>query len=160
MATKKNTVETDLEITEEGSEQAVWNVLDFMAGIYGDLKGYNNPPPYDARMENNNLIALNNNPKIPTAETLRQAIVNYKDNAELLQDFSEFMKAWDTLYAKIIDVKLSMLNFDISWYVDRYMIKDPKELASLAFQEDYRRVCKFMSKFKAKQEFRDRKSVV
>lgn len=154
MATKKNTVETDLEITEEGSEQAVWNVLDFMAGIYGDLKGYNNPIPYDARMENNNLIALNNNPKIPTAETLRQAIVNYKDNAELLQDFSEFMKAWDTLYAKIIDVKLSMLNFDINWYVDRYMIKDTSELDSPVFQEDYRRVCKFMSKFKAKQEFR------
>lgn len=154
MATKKNTVETDLEITEEGSEQAVWNVLDFMAGIYGDLKGYNNPLPYDARMENNNLIALNNNPKIPTAETLRQAIVNYKDNAELLQDFSEFMKAWDTLYAKIIDVKLSMLNFDINWYVDRYMIKDTSELDSPLFQEDYRRVCKFMSKFKAKQEFR------
>ena len=154
MATKKNTVETDLEITEEGSEQAVWNVLDFMAGIYGDLKGYNNPIPYDARMENNNLIALNNNPKIPTAETLRQAIVNYKDNAELLQDFSEFMKAWDTLYAKIIDVKLSMLNFDINWYVDRYMIKDTSELDSPIFQEDYRRVCKFMSKFKAKQEFR------
>lgn len=154
MATKKNTVETDLEITEEGSEQAVWNVLDFMAGIYGDLKGYNNPIPYDARMENNNLIALNNNPKIPTAETLRQAIVNYKDNAELLQDFSEFMKAWDTLYAKIIDVKLSMLNFDINWYVDRYMIKDTSELDSPLFQEDYRRVCKFMSKFKAKQEFR------
>ena len=154
MATKKNTVETDLEITEEGSEQAVWNVLDFMAGIYGDLKGYNNPLPYDARMENNNLIALNNNPKIPTAETLRQAIVNYKDNAELLQDFSEFMKAWDTLYAKIIDVKLSMLNFDINWYVDRYMIKDTSELDSPIFQEDYRRVCKFMSKFKAKQEFR------
>jgi len=154
LATKKNTVETDLEITEEGSEQAVWNVLDFMAGIYGDLKGYNNPLPYDARMENNNLIALNNNPKIPTAETLRQAIVNYKDNAELLQDFSEFMKAWDTLYAKIIDVKLSMLNFDINWYVDRYMIKDTSELDSPLFQEDYRRVCKFMSKFKAKQEFR------
>ena len=157
MATKKKTTDindsTEVDVIDEGSEQAVWNVLDFMAGVYGDLKGFNNIP-YDARMENSNLIDLNNNPKIPTTETLRKAIVNYKDNAELLQDFSEFMKAWDTLYAKIIDVKLSMLNFDISWYVDRYMIKDPKELSSLAFQEDYRRVCKFMSKFKAKQEFR------
>ena len=108
--------------------------MDFMAGIYGDLKGYN--MPYDARMENSNLIELNNNPgKVPTNESLRQAIVNYKDNAELLQDFSEFMKAWDTLYAKIIDVKLSMLNFDINWYVDRYMIKDTNELASPEFQE-------------------------
>ena len=134
------------------SVQEVQNVMDFMTGLYGDLKGYN--MPYDTRMENSNLIELNNNPKVPTNESLRQAIVNYKDNAELLQDFSEFMKAWDTLYAKIIDVKLSMLNFDINWYVDRYMIKDANELASPEFQEDYRRVCKFMSKFKAKQEFR------
>ena len=157
MATKKKTTDindsTEVDVIDEGSEQAVWNVLDFMAGVYGDLKGLNNIP-YDARMENSNLVDLNNNPKIPTTETLRKAIVNYKDNAELLQDFSEFMKAWDTLYAKIIDVKLSMLNFDISWYVDRYMIKDPKELSKPEFQEDYRRVCKFMSKFKAKQEFR------
>lgn len=69
-----------------------------------------------------------------------------------MQDFSEFM-AWDTLYAKIIDVKLSMLSFGVSWYVDRYMIKDTKELSSKDYQDDYRRVCKFMSKFKTKQEF-------
>lgn len=144
--TKKST------LVQESTVDEVWNVLDFITGVYGDLKGYN--MPYDARMENSNLVDLNNNPKIPTYETLRQAIVNYKDNAELLQDFSEFMKAWDTLYAKIIDVKLSMLNFDISWYVDRYMIKDPKELSKPEFQDDYRRVCKFMSKFNARQEFR------
>jgi len=110
--------------------------------------------PYDATLENSNLIDLNNNPKVPTYESLRTAIANYKNNAELLQDFSEFMKAWDTLYAKIIDVKLSMLSFDVSWTFDRYMVKDPSELSSPAFQEDYRRVSKFMSKFKASQEFR------
>lgn len=138
---------------QELSQDEVWNVMDFYAGLYGQLKGMQNIP-YDAQMENSNLIDLNNNPRIPTYEALRNAIVNYKDNAELLQDFSEFMKAWDTLYAKIIDVKLSMLNFDISWYVDRYMIKDAKELSSQEYQDDYRRVCKFMSKFNAKQEFR------
>lgn len=154
MATKKKTVvESNGEIDELEQIIQEWNVMDFYAGIYGQLKGLNNIP-YDATIENNNLIALNNNPKVPTMDSLRQAIVNYKDNAELLQDFSEFMKAWDTLYAKIIDTKLSMLSFDISWYVDRYMIKDPKELKESAYQEDYRRVCKFMSKFNAKQEFR------
>lgn len=156
MASKKRTtenIEVDTSQIDEITTQDVWNVMDFYAGLYGQLKGYNNIP-YDATMENNNLIDLNNNPKIPSYDTLRQAIINYKDNAELLQDFSEFMKAWDTLYAKIIDTKLSMLNFDISWYVDPYMIKDTSELSSTAFKEDYRRVSKFMSKFKAKQEFR------
>jgi hypothetical protein len=138
-------------LLEEETQE--WNMMDFYAGLYGQLKGFN--MPYDAIVENNNLIDLNNNPKIPSYESLRNAIINYKDNAELLQDFSEFMKAWDTLYAKIIDVKLSMLSFDVSWVVDRYMIKDPKELSSKEFQDDYRRVCKFMSKFKSKQEFRE-----
>ena len=144
--------DTNEEVLLEEETQE-WNMMDFYAGLYGQLKGFN--MPYDAVIENNNLIDLNNNPKVPSYESLRNAIINYKDNAELLQDFSEFMKAWDTLYAKIIDVKLSMLSFDVSWVVDRYMIKDPKELASKEFQEDYLRVCKFMSKFKAKQEFRE-----
>lgn len=140
-------------LLEEENELKEWNMMDFFAGLYGQLKGYN--MPYDATTENSNLIDLNNNPKVPSYESLRNAIINYKDNAELLQDFSEFMKAWDTLYAKIIDVKLSMLSFDVSWYVDRYMIKDTEELSSKDYQDDYRRVCKFMSKFKTKQEFRE-----
>ena len=156
MATKKK-IDTDINIEVDSNPQAtveeVWNVMDFYAGLYGQLKSMQNMP-YDATLENSNLIDLNNNPKVPTYESLRTAIANYKNNAELLQDFSEFMKAWDTLYAKIIDVKLSMLSFDVSWTFDRYMVKDPSELASPAFQEDYRRVSKFMSKFKASQEFR------
>ena len=153
MARKKQiTEDVNLEVSSE-QVQDFWNVMDFYAGLYGQLKGFNGIP-YDATMENNNLIDLNNNPKIPSYDTLRQAIINYKDSAELLQDFSEFMKAWDTMYAKIIDTKLNMLNFDISWYVNTYMIKDPSELSSQAYQEDYKRVCKFMSKFNAKQEFR------
>ena len=156
MATKKK-IDTDTNIEVDSNPQAtveeVWNVMDFYAGLYGQLKSMQNMP-YDATLENSNLIDLNNNPKVPTYESLRTAIANYKNNAELLQDFSEFMKAWDTLYAKIIDVKLSMLSFDVSWTFDRYMVKDPSELSSPAFQEDYRRVSKFMSKFKASQEFR------
>ena len=156
MATKKK-IDTDMNIEVDSNPQAtveeVWNVMDFYAGLYGQLKSMQNMP-YDATLENSNLIDLNNNPKVPTYESLRTAIANYKNNAELLQDFSEFMKAWDTLYAKIIDVKLSMLSFDVSWTFDRYMVKDPSELSSPAFQEDYRRVSKFMSKFKASQEFR------
>lgn len=148
MATKKDTKNQELV-----SEQEVWDVLDFVSGLYSDLKGYNGIP-YDSRMENNNLIDLNNNPKVPSQERLRNAIINYKDNAELLQDYSEFMKAWDTLYSKIIENKLSLLSFDISWTVVADMIKDPSELSSKEFKEDYNRVCKFMRKFKASQEFR------
>ena len=155
MATKKKTNTEDFEKVEmeQLTVDEVWNVMDFYAGLYGQLKGMNNMP-YDATLENSNLVDLNNNPKVPTYESLRSAIANYKNNAELLQDFSEFMKAWDTLYAKIIDVKLSMLSFDVSWYVVPYMIKDVKELEEEDFKNDYRRVSKFMSKFKAKQEFR------
>ena len=77
-------------LLEEENELKEWNMMDFFAGLYGQLKGYN--MPYDATTENSNLIDLNNNPKVPSYESLRNAIINYKDNAELLQDFSEFMK--------------------------------------------------------------------
>ena len=77
MANKKRTtenIEVDTSQIDEITTQDVWNVMDFYAGLYGQLKGYNNIP-YDATMENNNLIDLNNNPKIPSYDTLRQAII-------------------------------------------------------------------------------------
>ena len=155
---RKYTKKPKLDITEAQMSEimgADWNPVDFAIGLYGAIKGFDKDGYFDSNLANKNLIDLNNNPKVPTAETLKQAIINYKDNALLLQDFSEFMYEWDNLYAKVIDTKLNMLAFDISWYVDPRYIKSNGDFKSQKYKDDYNRVRKFMSSFDARTEFRN-----
>ena len=66
--------------------------------MYGQAKGLGGLDYYSSQIENKNLIDLNNNPKVPSYDTLRSAISNYKNSAETLQDFSEFMSIWDSMF--------------------------------------------------------------
>lgn len=138
---------------EKISEQEVWNVLDYCTGLYTQIKGFMNEEFYNTQLENKLLIDLNNNPKIPTQNSLREAIANFKTNAELLQDYSEFMRMWDGIYNLAIDYKLNLLSFDINKYCTN--IKDPKEYSSKEYKDDCRRVAKFFENFNAKEEFRN-----
>ena len=136
-------------------EQEDWNPMDFMAGLYGALSGFDNYDDYyNSQKDNKVLKDLNNNSKAPTKEALKRALVSYKDNADLLQDYSEFMSAFNNLYGKIIDTKLNLLAFNITAYVDPTCVKDPSELGKLKYKEDLRRIQKFISNGNWKEDFR------
>lgn len=143
--------------TSENSitQEEVWNVIDFCQSLYSNIKGFPNTTVdyYNSQLENKTLIDLNNNPKIPTLDTLRNALANYKDNAELLQNYSEFMSMWDGIYAQILDYRLNLLAFDINHYCIN--IKDNSEYSSKEYKEDVKRINKFLQNFGAKQQFRD-----
>lgn len=131
------------------SKDEVWNVLEYANALYTSQLGYF----YDTQQEYKTLVDLNNNPQIPDRELLRKAIASYKQSAENLQDYSEFMNVWDGVYNRAINYKLNLLSFDI----DRYPvnIKDNDEFNSQEYKDDCRRVDKFFQNFKAKQEFRN-----
>lgn len=131
------------------SKDEVWNVLEYANALYTSQLGYF----YDTQQEYKTLVDLNNNPQIPDRELLRKAIASYKQSAENLQDYSEFMEVWDGVYNRAINYKLNLLSFDI----DRYPvnIKDNSEFDSQEYKDDCRRVDKFFQNFKAKQEFRN-----
>lgn len=131
------------------SKDEVWNVLEYANALYTSQLGYF----YDTQQEYRTLVDLNNNPQIPDRELLRKAIASYKQSAENLQDYSEFMEVWDGIYNRTINYKLNLLSFDI----DRYPvnIKDNSEFDSQEYKDDCRRVDKFFQNFKAKQEFRN-----
>lgn len=138
---------------EKISEQEVWNVVEYAEALYRGLKGLSIDEYYNTQTENRTLVGLNNNPQVPTQDSIREAIANYKTEAENLQDYSEFMRMWDGIYNQLIDYKLNLLSFDVNKYCIN--IKDPKEYSSKEYKEDCKRVSKFFENFCTKQEFRD-----
>ena len=135
---------------EQLSRSQVFDVAKYIDSLYGAFKGNNY---YDAQMENRNLVDLNNNPKIPSYDILRQAIANYKNNPDLLQDYSEFMAIWDSLYGKVIDHKVNLLAFNRYDYCIN-MVDPSTEMDSPEYKADKRRVKKFFERFNDSQEFR------
>ena len=140
----------DLEVSELSRSQ-VFDVASYMDALYGATRGINYAF-YDSQIENKNLIDLNNNPKIPTYDTLRKTVANYKNGAEILQDYSEFMSVWDTIYSRIIDHKVNLLSFNRYEYCTN-MVDPEIEMQSAEYKADKRRVKKFFERFNEKQEF-------
>ena len=78
------------------NKEAVQDVIDFSEGLAlaGNM-GY-----YSPWLQNQILNNLNNNPKIPDIKKIKNALTNYKNSAENLQDYMEFMNHWDMLFAR------------------------------------------------------------
>lgn len=136
------------------SKEEVWNVLDYANSLYTQIKGFNlSADYYDPLQENQLLVELNNNPQVPSYDSLRNALATYKTNAENLQNYSQFMAMWDGIYKQVLDYKLNLLAFNI----DKVCINvsDNSEYSSQEYKDDCKRVKKFFDNFGAKQEFRD-----
>ena len=139
----------ELSKTEELSrEQALWTINTYYNALYGTGMDY-----YDSSAVNKELVGLNNNPMIPTYDSLRESVATYKESAEQLQAYSEFMKVWDSVYKKTLENKVALLAFDKYEYCVN--ISNPKEYQEKAYLDDVKRVKKFFQKFNYKQEFRN-----
>lgn len=144
-------------IEEKLSAQDVLDVVQMASEIYsagralglttGSLT-YTTPS-----LVNRNMNSLNNNPLIPTKEGLKRALMNYKDNADVLKAFSEFAEVWDMLYARTINYYTNLLAFNLD-YVPMN-IKDYSEYSSQEYKDDRKRVAKFLDNFDYKAEFRN-----
>lgn len=133
---------------ELSREQALWTINTYYNALYGTGMDY-----YDSSAVNKELVGLNNNPMIPTYDSLRESVATYKESAEQLQAYSEFMKVWDSVYKKTLENKVALLAFDKYEYCVN--ISNPKEYQEKAYLDDVKRVKKFFQKFNYKQEFRN-----
>lgn len=129
------------------TEKDVWNVLQFA----NSLNGTYGMGVYTPQMLNSTLINLNNNPQAADEQKVMKALVNYKSSASDLQSMNEFMEYTDMLFKRTINYYAGLLSFDLSMScINAYTIDDYK---SKEYEEDKRRIYKFLDRFKYRAEF-------
>lgn len=128
------------------SQEQVKEVLDFSEAMY---RAENYFSPF---MSNQNLNDLNNNPLIPTSDALRKALSEYKSSAENLQSYMEFMQRFDIFFARTLQAYANILSFDLQIVCKNAFTQE--EYESVEYEEDKKRVYKFLNSFDYKDEFR------
>jgi hypothetical protein len=133
---------------EQLTAQDVYDVLKFASYLYGkDLYGGYFTP----NMSNQNLVDLNNNPLVPTADKVEKALANYKFSGDELKGYAEFMEVFDMLYKRVIEYYSGMLKYDLDIECRNAFTKEDYE--SQAYKDDLNRVYKFLDAFDYKSEF-------
>lgn len=147
-------VETEnVGLSEEQIKQFGVNLaIEFAKGLYTGSADFYKNGVFTPFTQNQNLLGLNNNPIKTNYDKIVKALDNAVANASELQSYSEYMKVWDTIYRKTLDLYAGMLSFDLSWTCKN--INDPKEYESKEYKEDVKRVHRFLDSFDYKREFR------
>lgn len=134
-------------MSKEGlTKEQVKDVLDFSEALWRAENFFN---PF---MSNQNLNDLNNNPKIPTAKTLKDALSTYKESAKSLQDYMEFMQRYDMIFARTMQAYSNILSFDLQIVCTNAFTQTDYE--SDEYKKDKQRIYKFLNAFDYKDEFR------
>lgn len=133
------------------SKDQVSQVLQFARGIYAaDRYGYGAYSPF---MSNQLLNDLNNNAETPTSDKIKKALADYKNNADNLQNYVEFMSHYDMLFKRTLLSYVNALSYDLMIYCDNAYTQADYESAE--YTEDKRKFYKFLEKFNYKAEFRN-----
>ena len=137
------------EQTAKLSREQVQSVLNFAESLYIAEKygsGYFSPWMSNQLMNN-----LNNSPKPFTMQELKKALKSYKDNASTLQDYTEFMKRWDMIFARTLKSYVNVLAFDLQVVCTNAFTDD--DFKSDEYQKDKQRINQFLNSFDYKAEF-------
>lgn len=130
------------------TESEVNAVIEFSQGIWaGERYGV-----YTPWIQNDLLNSLNNNPIVPTYEKIKQALATYKESAENLQGYMEFMQKFDMIFARTLMSYVNMLSFDLTVTCKNAFTREDYE--SKEYKEDKKRVYNFLDNFDYKSEFR------
>ena len=130
------------------TKQQLQDVLDFSEGLA--LIG--NTGVYSPWLQNTILNDLNNNPRLPKMAEVEKALKDYKNRAEDLQDYNEFMQHWDMLFARTVQSYVNVLSFDLQVVCTNAFTDD--EYKSEDYKKDKRKIDKFLDAFDYKAEFR------
>ena len=147
MAKEKQNSTEELKFDSMTKEES-FNLLQFTQAMDSVFRGYGYYNPF---MQNQNLLALNNDPLLPTYERILEALKSVPYDCRKLARYSEFMEVFDGIYGNSLRYMKGLLSFDLSYTCKN--IKDPKEYQSEEYKEDLRRVHKFLDSFDYKQEF-------
>lgn len=145
--TEKMSVEEAQKLAENIDMQDVISMANQIYNNYGNYFGI-----YTPSLLNQNLNSLNNNPIVPTKESLNKALLDYKFQSSDLKAFTEFAEAWDILFERTLNYYANMLSYDLQIScTNAYLGKS--DYNSKEYQEDKKRVYKFLDNFDYKSEF-------
>ena len=132
---------------EKLTKSQVQDIIDFAAGLaYGEM--YNVWSPW---LSNAILQDLNNDAREATSKAVRQALSDYRNNAENIQSYMEYMNVFDMIFAKTVKNYANALAFDLQCVC---INADESDYDTKAYKDDKRRIDDFLLKFDYKGEFR------
>lgn len=127
------------------SREQLQDIIDFANGL-AIADNYFSP-----WMSNQLLNQLNNNPHIPTIDKLKQALSSYKEQADELQSYMEFMQKWDMIFSRTLRSYSDILSFDLQVIPQGNYSKE--ELNSEEFFKEKQQIYRFLDAFDYKNEF-------
>lgn len=130
---------------KELTRQQLQDVIDFSNGILA-AQGF-----YSPWMANQLLNQLNNNPKMPKLDSIKESLANYENDSALLQSYTEFMQRWDMIFSRVLRSYSDILSFDLQIVPQGEYTET--EMQSSEFAEDKKRIYKFLDAFDYKKEF-------
>lgn len=130
---------------EKISRSDIQDVIDFSAGLMAVDNFYS---PF---LSNQLLTNLNNNPRLPSAESVKKALNDYKNSGEELQGFVEFASSFDMIFKRTLYSYANALSFDLqitckNAYTD-------SDYQSDEYKKDRQTVDNFLTNFDYKKEF-------
>ena len=132
---------------EKLTKSQVQDLVDFAAGLaYGEMYGAWTPWTSNALLQN-----LNNDAVKATSESVRKALATYRESADTIQSYMEYMRVFDMLFAKTVKSYANALAFDLQLVCVN--AKD-SDYGTDAYLADKRRIDDFLLKFDYRGEFR------
>ena len=120
------------------------DVVDFATALYAyDQIGFWSP-----YTSNELLQGLNNNPRLPTSESIRKALSTYRESGENIHGYMEYMKFFDMIFARTLQSYANALAFDLEPVCINAFTQSDYE--SNGYQEDKKRIYDFLNKFNYK----------
>lgn len=132
-------------MAEKISRSDVQDVIDFSAGLMA-MDGF-----YSPFLSNQLLTNLNNNPRLPSAESVKKALNDYKNSGEELQGFVEFASSFDMIFKRTLYSYANALSFDLQ--VTCKNAYTESDYQSDEYKKDRQTVDNFLTNFDYKKEF-------
>lgn len=132
-------------MAEKISRSDVQDVIDFSSGLMA-MEGF-----YSPFLSNQLLTNLNNNPRLPSAESVKKALNDYKNSGEELQGFVEFASSFDMIFKRTLYSYANALSFDLQ--VTCKNAYTESDYQSDEYKKDRQTVDNFLTNFDYKKEF-------
>lgn len=132
-------------MAEKISRSDVQDVIDFSSGLMA-MDGF-----YSPFLSNQLLTNLNNNPRLPSAESVKKALNDYKNSGEELQGFVEFASSFDMIFKRTLYSYANALSFDLQVICKNAYTES--DYQSDEYKKDRQTVDNFLTNFDYKKEF-------
>nr|DAM66980.1 MAG TPA: portal protein [Caudoviricetes sp.] len=134
-------------MSEKLTREQVEGLVEFATGMaYGEMYGAWSPFMSNALLQN-----LNNDAKEASSKAIRKALSDYRNNAETIHSYMEYMSFFDMIFAKTVKNYANSLAFDLQCVC---INADESDYNTKAYKDDKKRIDDFLLKFDYKGEFR------